>query len=132
MNFTDHRYDEQDFQRDSAAFEVAEMAREERDMQDILIENTPRETQGKLVKCCDNPAMFTLVECLERDPHTGVFTEDFYECVCGSRIGSEDFSMLCSWASEQSTWAPIDEETAGPIVPEVMPPARVTIPRKVA
>jgi len=139
MNYTDHRYDEQDHNRDNDAREAADMARDQRDMEDVTIESTPRGTGGKLVRCCDNPAMFTLHPCLDRDPDTGAFVEDFYECnVCGSRIGSEDFGMIASWAEEQKNtkWAPITEETAGPIVPEVdarpiAMPAR-TNPRKVA
>lgn len=138
MNFNETRYDESDHDRDSYAREVADIARDERDMEDVLIESTPRETNGKLVKCCDNPALYKLHKCLERDLDTGAFTEDWYECGgCGSRIGSEDFAMICSWANKQSTWAPITEETAGPVVPEVdvrpieFEPARAS-PRKVA
>lgn len=105
MQSFDARYNEQDHYRDNAAREIADLAQEARDLEDFTIEATPRQTQGKLIradpKCCDNPGNFTFHQSLERDPDTGAFSEDWHECVCGSRIGQEDFGMLCSWANQQ-------------------------------
>jgi hypothetical protein len=51
--FTDIDYTETDWRIESDAREIAELDRDRRDMEDVLIESTPRETRGQLVRASE-------------------------------------------------------------------------------
>jgi hypothetical protein len=80
---------------------MADCRREELDMLDWELEAEPERIARRSPieePCCTNPANFTCVPSLERDPDTGYFEGNSYQCgTCGTRICEEDYAALVEY-----------------------------------
>ena len=106
------RYDELDWRVAADEREAAELARDQCDMEELLMESTPRETEGELQRTsvyleksgwCDGSGFFE--EVISEDQTRAVRCDGCPAC-----------------EEEQKTWALIMEDSAGgvaPFVPEV-------------
>lgn len=96
------------WQNDAAAREMAGNAWDELQMMDFDMDGAEPELERARrrspieEKCCDNPAGFTCVPSLERDPHTGYLEGSYYRCVtCGTRICEEDYAALVEYTDRR-------------------------------
>jgi len=115
----DNRYSESDWRADAVYRETQELARDRRDMEELTIESTPRETAGKLLRVGDY--LSTAGWC-----DGSGFNEEYFDV-------DQTRAIRCSGCpaceEEQRTWAPIDEYTAGPAV-EFCNDSPITIPER--